>query len=239
MLGDGYIMKYNRSYYVCLKVKDYEFAKRFCKELFTYKSIKPKIRKEYWESSRQGFIYQIKFSNKQLYSLIIALKDNFFNEISTSSDDIKIYFLEGLYDSEGCITDKRFSNRIIMNNRNYEIIELSKILLKDIGIESHISQTTNQNKPYYELYVCSPNEILKFYNIIRFSISRKQKRLIKLISRDNRKYDIWNEKDTKKLILLRDNKFKLKDIAIQLRRNLYSIKNKVKILNRSSSEYSN
>lgn len=184
MLGDGYINrnKINRSYYVCLKVKDLDFAKRFANEIYIYTGRMPKIRKCTWKTSKQGFIYHVKISNKELYHKIIHVKDNFYNLFNNLDNNLSKQFLEGLYDSEGCVTDREFSNRIILNNRDLKLILLAKLLLSKFNIESHYYETMNKNKPYYELYVCTRDRISLFHKLIKFSILRKEERIDKILN---------------------------------------------------------
>lgn len=184
MLGDGYLNynPCNRTYNICMKTKDSEFAERFVTELNISVSKKIFMFKEKNESCKQGFHYKCLLINKEKYTYFKKELINYENLVKRESKPVIIAFLEGMYDSEGCVTDKKYSNRIIFNNRKKELINFVKLLLNKLGIESHVYSTLNKGKPYYELYVCTNKEISKFAKLIKFTIPRKQKRLMKIVN---------------------------------------------------------
>lgn len=184
LLGDAYTNIDKRSYNICLKSKDKEFTKRFKKIINIYSNNKLSTRFsiEKNTSCKQGFHYKTLTSSKEFYFLILKLKKEIFKEIKNQTTKNKIKFLEGLYDSEGCVTNKNYSNRIIFNNRNKKIIKLVSYLLKNLNIENHQYKSMNQGEYYYELYICKKTNFIKFHKKIHFCIPRKEQRILKLIN---------------------------------------------------------
>ncbi len=108
------------------------------------------------------------------------------NDLLNATDKIKASFLMGCFDSEGCVFKDK--SGLAWYNTNYNLTILINKLLKSLNIYPTIivrklSGIGNfkTNKYYYTLSVYKKESIINFYKYIRFSIQRKQERLIKQI----------------------------------------------------------
>lgn len=186
MCGDGYIHKnnLNRNYYISLKSIDKDFLVKFRKVINSLIEGSARIWKEKNKSCKQGFHWKSEIGNKRLFLKIKDFKRHQ-SVILSKNKRNKISFLEGLYDSEGCVTDFKFSNRIHFNSTNRKTIHIVKTLLEEFKLNPHLYVNKNRYPKYYDLYLCTKKEFIKFHRIIHFSIGRKEKRVLKLISKSS------------------------------------------------------
>jgi len=186
MVGDGNVSRSRKyEYFVALIVKDLEFAEMFAKcigKVLGRGPPKPRIRKD--------GMFVVEVGSKTLYELLKKPID---------IDRIRKYvehcircicaFLRGFFDGEGSI-DK--DGRIRVYNTGKSLLEYIKELLKMLGIKAtgpklHVktgrpikhpktSKTYLTRKHCYYLYVCAESR-LRFYELIGFTIKRKQQLL--------------------------------------------------------------
>jgi len=185
--GDGSIDKNN--YAVKLAVIDKDFALYFKKVLEDWSGLEVK-----------HYIYNNHSAPHQviLHSKIIATflrKYNTINKIGKVVTKVKggKEFLQGQYDSEGSVGDKQ----ITMSNTHKPLLLLCKKLLKGIGIESggiyiHKKKGTATNlgiykKDLYRLDIGVKYNLIKFKDLVRFNIKRKQDKLVKELNSYKRK----------------------------------------------------
>lgn len=108
------------------------------------------------------------------------------------TDDMKIGFLKGLFDSEGSANNSQLNNpklakrRISFCNCNKNIIDIIKILLNDFGIKCSLYRKVgsgfNPNCISYTMEIRGKNNLEWFYNNIGFTIKRKQDKLLVAIN---------------------------------------------------------
>jgi intein-encoded DNA endonuclease-like protein len=198
VLGDGSTRKrvgrnsYNFDFFIRLKAKDKEFVEDFGRRLGNVLGRRP-IRPKFKEVVGK---YYVEAASKTLYELLRKPID--LKRIKKYVEHCKkciAAFLRGLFDSEGCVSEKGY---ISLYNSNYEVLVYAQRLLRRFGIEStgpwpHIQKGTTMHDPRtgklyktkkdcYCIYIRAES-LLKFYRHIGFSIRRKQKRLEEYLRR--------------------------------------------------------
>jgi len=192
ILGDGYAYEASYGHIIGLKAKDKEFIEDFGRRLGNVlgrKAIRP--RKDI--AGR----YIAEAASKTLYELLkkpVDLKR--IKKYVEHCPKCVAMFLRGLFDSEGCVSEKGY---IELHNTNYEVlVYIQKLLLKYFGIEAtgpwphkqkgttmHDPRTGKQyktKKDCYYIYI-GAESLLNFYLYIGFTIERKQKRLEEYLRR--------------------------------------------------------
>ena len=149
-LGDGYtyeryIRETSRGYVIGLEAKDKEFVEEFARRLGNVLGRKPiRPRKE-----AENYVAEAK--SKTLYELLKKPVD--LKRIKKHVEHCKkctAAFLRGLFDSEGCVSEKGY---ITLINSNYELLAYAQRLLRTrFGIEStgpwpHIRKGTTMHDP--------------------------------------------------------------------------------------------
>jgi intein-encoded DNA endonuclease-like protein len=191
-LGDGYAYKTRYGYIIGLKAKDKEFVEDFGRRLGNVLGRKP-IRPRKDIAGR----YIAEVSSRTLYELLrnpVDLKR--IRRYVEHCPKCAAAFLRGLFDSEGCISEKGY---IVLHNTNYDLlVYMQRLLWRYFGIEStgpwphkqngttmHDPRTGKQyktNEDCYYLYI-GVESLLNFYLYIGFTIKRKQKRLEEYLRR--------------------------------------------------------
>jgi len=185
VLGDGCVFLQKYHYFITLRVKDLEFAEKFAEcigKVLEREPPKPIPVK--------NGAFKVKVCSKTLYELLKKPID---------IDNIRKYvehcfrcicaFLRGFFDSEGSI-DKDGDTRVY--NSDKSLLVYIKDLLNRFGIKTtgpklHIKARTPIKNPVidktyfrkndnYYLYMHAESK-LKFYELIGFTIKRKQQRL--------------------------------------------------------------
>jgi intein-encoded DNA endonuclease-like protein len=184
-LGDGYTSEKSDGYIIGLRAKDIEFVEKFGRCLGNVLGRKPIRPKKY------AGTYVAEATSKTLYELLRKPVD--LKRIRKYVEHCKkciATFLRGLFDSEGCVSEKGY---ITLINSNYEVLVYAQRLLRErFGIEStgpwpytrkgtimHDPRTGKQyktKKDCYYIYIRAES-LPKFYQLIGFTIRRKQKRL--------------------------------------------------------------
>jgi DNA gyrase/topoisomerase IV subunit A len=191
LLGDGSIKCYEKETYrtsrILFRVIDKDFAN----------SVKNSMDKCFRERERIKFTYDknrndyvIRFAHKKICKWLL-----FYNikNMLKYNEKIKISFLRGLYDAEGCVNIKnkngfKVINYISFTNTNKKILKVTSEILKELRIEHSICkkwQREEKNfKKCYVIYICGKQNFIKFYKKIGFNIKRKDERL-KYLPRDH------------------------------------------------------
>ncbi|USS41145.1 DNA endonuclease [Thermococcus aggregans] len=174
----------NYKYRLRLKVVDKEFAEAFARALREI-GANPMIYEES-DGRRKRFVTEA--TSKGLYQLLKRSKEVLF-EIARNHPTA---FLKGFFDSEGTFNfdSKRRYGYLSASNYDMGVLEFCRELLKDLGIESRITLTKKKGtkvkiwgKEYeyssdlYEIRIYRKENILKFYQLIGFTILRKQQLL--------------------------------------------------------------
>jgi intein-encoded DNA endonuclease-like protein len=193
-LGDGYTRETSRNYIIGLGAKDKEFVEKFATCLTKVLGRRP-IR--LWKIAGK---YVAEASSKTLYELLrkpVDLKR--IRRYVEHCPKCAAAFLRGLFDSEGCVSEK---GNITLYNTNYEVLVYAqKLLWRYFGIEStgpwphkqkgttiHNPKTGKQykaNEDCYYIYI-GAESLPKFYRYIGFTIRRKQKHLEDYLRRTGR-----------------------------------------------------
>jgi intein-encoded DNA endonuclease-like protein len=191
LCGDGY-MDYNskrRNYCLGLSAVDREFVNYFKFCLFNF--FKIKSTKEFKKSRNENWKDQFvtRLCSKNACDFINSI-GNFKGDIwripeviKNSSDRVRSAFLKGFFDSEGEI-DKKIG-RVGAVSINFEGLEEIGILLNGLGIKFTIIKKKDlrpNTSQKYVLRIHDKNSIKLFYELIGFTIKRKQEILIKFVS---------------------------------------------------------
>lgn len=183
MIGDGFCFysKSNRTYTINLKSIDKDFII----------NLKRKIKKEFNKNSRidieknktckKGYCYRLRCFSKEIFYIIESYKIEIIKNINNYQKNIQISFLNGLFDSEGYVSNPKNHKRIGIAMNNKKIILLCKKILSNNKINSHIYKSIKRKKPYYDLYICGRNNIILFQKLLSPSIKRKKERIDNLI----------------------------------------------------------
>lgn len=179
--GDASIKKPN---VVELEVRDLDFLLYFKKNIEKWSNIKCSSIKTY----KKG-IYRISFFSQDVRNFI---KEFDIQKLRYSSKKNKCMFLKGIYDSEGSS-----SNSLVIMTTNRKLMNLCKILLKSLNIETTKIRIIDKrgerrkilnSKEFviktkgYEFSIHKKNSKILFRNNINFSIKRKRNNLNKLIN---------------------------------------------------------
>jgi intein-encoded DNA endonuclease-like protein len=189
-LGDGYTRATSSGYVIGLQAKDKEFVKEFGRRLGNVlgrNPIKPKFRK-----NERAYVAEAK--SKTLYELLkkpVDLKR--IKKHVEHCPKCTAAFLRGLFDSEGHVSKKGYC---YLYNTNYEVLVDVQRLLRRFGIEStgpwlakkkgttiyrHGKRYKAKENCHY-IYIRAES-LPKFYQLIGFTIRKKQKRLEEYLRR--------------------------------------------------------
>jgi intein-encoded DNA endonuclease-like protein len=192
VLGDGYAYEASYGHIIGLKAKDKGFVEDFGRRLGNVlgrKAIRP--RKDI--AGR----YIAEAASKTLYELLrkpVDLKR--IRRYVEHCPKCAAAFLRGLFDSEGCVSEKGY---ILLINTDYEVLVYAqKLLWRYFGIEAtgpwpHKQKGTTMHDPRtgkqyktkmdcYYIYI-GTESLPNFYLYIGFTIERKQKRLEEYLRR--------------------------------------------------------
>lgn len=169
LLGDGNILS-NR---IRIAVKDKDFIIECKNSLENCLNSKIIIKKIKNNGFKKSYLYYVNF-NSIILSQIIQ-KD--INNLKNLKDKAKIIsFLEGIYDSEGCVSKDRKRIRLIMRDFSKNIIDLISLYLNYLKINYKIRKFDSKKKEWFIIDI-NGKEIIKFGKLINFSIEKKQQRL--------------------------------------------------------------
>jgi len=189
--GDAniYYRKKTGSYYFRIKVVDKDFVDVVKNSLIKL-GLNPTI--SYVEEKTRSNRWHVEASSKSLYKFLSQDKEELFKVAEKYPED----FLRGFFDSEGCVNWSEKHRRLFVSCSNYDlnVLKFCQELLDNLDIGSRIFLTKRKgteviirgeiyryNNDLYELRIISKIEIVKFANIIGFSIKRKQEKLEKAL----------------------------------------------------------
>jgi len=184
LAGDGY-MDYNnerRTHNIGLSAIDKEFVEKFMRILFQFFEIKPtwefrEKRKDKWNPQ-----YITRLCSKEACDYINGIGDFKGNvwripeSIKSSDGGIVCSFLKGFFDSEGEIDRK--IGRIGATSANLGGLKQIGELLNILGVEYTIIKKKDlrpNTSQKYILRIHDKRSIKKFYDLVGFTINRKQK----------------------------------------------------------------
>lgn len=181
--GDGFLSYDNerRRYQIGLSAVDKDFVDTFRQILFRYFEIKPtnefkKIKIKNWNDQ-----YITRLCSKEACDFINKIGDfkkdnwNVPKIIRDSSNNIKCAFIKGFFDSEGEI-DKKIG-RVGATSMNLKGLEEIGNLLQNLGIKYTVikkKDTRPNTSQKYSLRIHDKISIKLFYELIGFTIQRKQ-----------------------------------------------------------------
>jgi len=177
LLGDGNIL-HDR---IRIAVKDKDFILKCQKCIQSCFKEKCKIRKRdnhgFCSKLKTSYLYHLNFCST-IASKIIQQD---IKELSKLKDKEKFTaFLEGIYDSEGCVDKDRMRIRLIMRNFSIKTIKLISIFLTYLKINFQIRLFKAKGRfgirKWLIVDIDEANS-LKFHQNMQFSIKRKRERL--------------------------------------------------------------
>jgi hypothetical protein len=195
LCGDGFIADYHKyktpSYYIKLRVKDYNFAMKFKKNIEKWLRKKAKIGIDDYPFLSCK-MYNVIFYSKKVTLFLKELRINVKKVILNSNKKCQIAFLEGMYDSEGSVSlnyYNGYANKTIsFCNTNKTNIYLIQNILNSFEIQTHLHKEkkkyNKRKRHYYKrcyyIKIYKQENFIKFYNLINFSIKYKQDKLKQL-----------------------------------------------------------
>ena len=128
------------------------------------------------DKKKSGY-FRLSCYSKNIYNDILnARKD--FSRVLRKSDDYKIGFLQGVFDAEGSVHNKRLSIRVYSKKK--KLISLIGILLEELGIKAgkvHTDKRTN----VLMLPIYGKQNLKLFRQKINFAHNKKEYRLKNLL----------------------------------------------------------
>ena len=121
--------------------------------------------------------FRLSCYSKKVYNDLIEIRKDF-SRILKKSKDYKIGFLQGVFDAEGSVHNKRFGIRIYSNNSG--LISIVRELLKQLDITTgkiYIDKRTN----VLMLPIYGRQNLQKFQELINFNHIPKKYRLKNLL----------------------------------------------------------
>lgn len=177
LLGDGNIMPDR----IRIAVKDKDFilkCQRCIQKCLGEKRTIKKIRnKGFNNKGRNSYLYHIAF-----YSTITSkiIQQDLKELYKLKNKEKLIAFLEGIYDSEGCVDKDRIRVRLIIRSFSMKTIELISIFLTYLKINFKVRTFKAKSRGIIREYIIvdiNGIDCIKFHRNIRFSIKRKRERL--------------------------------------------------------------
>jgi transcriptional regulator with XRE-family HTH domain len=173
--GDGSISKNGFK----LGAKDKDFIEEFCKMVQKCYKLTPHIYFDKYYKILHAVVCARSFVN-YFHFFNVSFKEKNWRipkTIFSSNNEIKRYYLRGIFDSQGSVNFVEKSTKNV-NLRSYNKRGLRQIkkLLIQLGIKSSILDKGRR------LYLFGRNNIEKFQNLINFSIKRKRLVLESLIN---------------------------------------------------------
>jgi len=185
LLGDGCIVReHHNDYDIILRVKDYEFAEEFSRNMA--KILNKKFKKPRRWSGRPS-LWIIYYHSKAFHTWFRKQTLDTLKPYMEYDEDTVKYFLRGIYDSEGC---NYRCKRIILYNSDLKLLNYVRYLLKKYfgimirGPYLHVragsihmrrdgEEIRTKNNNYY-IGIYRMRNIQVFLSEIGFSIAEKQ-----------------------------------------------------------------
>jgi intein-encoded DNA endonuclease-like protein len=177
--SDGWIAKYGYQNKICLEVNDLDFATEFSKCLIKI-GLNPNINKIKKKLSNQEFVFRVT-SNSRIF--VDWFKSYDLNNIKMVSKKMKIAFIRGIFDGEGCYkTYPKSAHRkyhvaqITMKDKKF--ILFVQELIKSIGFENKVYKCDNSkgwSGILYNIWISGNSaKTIEFLQTIKPSIERKR-----------------------------------------------------------------
>jgi len=155
-----------------LDVKDKDFADAFAGHL--EKVTGKRVCR--WMTKRGEF--KAILVNKEWYERILPLKSDL-EWLKTADLEVKRGFLRGMFDSEGSVSIRDYGVRIILYNKDKQLLIFCQKLLLEFGIESHFQDEENiKGARCSRITFGHKKTMAKFCQEIGFSIKRKKGKLV-------------------------------------------------------------
>jgi intein-encoded DNA endonuclease-like protein len=186
MVGDGCVYR-STAYFIRLEAKDKDFVEEFRKQI---EIMEPNCSPCLYQNKRGYWLSGVGFK-----SLYYAYKYLDMEPILTkTTHEEKAAFIRGFFDSEGTAFAKK-PHALYAYNTNFKLLGNVQKLLEDIGIESHFHFYKKLKAPQYKrqafLGIYSQKNIRRYFELVGFSIKRKQDRLSQLIA--NYDNSLWRK----------------------------------------------
>jgi hypothetical protein len=195
LLGDGNIM-YDR---FRIAVKDKDFVLNIQKNIKNWTNYNLKIKKiKNNHFKKNSFLYYLVFNSKFIQSKIKILIKKIKNSNNKSLISL---FLAGCYDSEGSVDKNRLRIRLSITNKKYKDLIINSLNKLQITYTSKIDNITN----FFIIRIYGYKNLNLFKKFIRFSIQRKQRRLIENLKNFEKKQKYEKKKRENTLILKEKN----------------------------------
>jgi len=153
--GDGSIYLHKKGADIRLTTASRDFAESFYRALREI-NLHPYMYKD------RGKYYSVEASSKAFYNWYKELDLPAIEKL-LDTEDKKIAFLRGFYESEGwCGRDQ-----VQIYNTDRNLIDLVKRILADLGFDFRISCRYRQGKPLYTLYKHSRKVVKQFLALVR------------------------------------------------------------------------
>lgn len=197
LLGDGNIL-YDR---FRIAVKDKDFILNIQKNIKKWIGYNLKIEKRKNNHfKKNSFLYHLNFNSRFIQSKI----KNLIQKIKNSNNkDLLSSFLAGCYDSEGSVDKNRLRIRLSIINKNYKNLIINS--LNKLQIIYTLKKNLNFNIDFFNIRIYGYKNLILFKKYIRFSIQRKQKRLIENLKNFEKKQKYKENKRKDTLILKEKN----------------------------------
>ena len=224
--GDGSLLvsTKKRTYGIQLNAKDEDFCKAF------YQSLKAiGLRPHLSQPPSNNGLYRVTAYSKEFYEWYSKLTLEDLEKMLYNESLIKA-FLRGYFDSEGSVSFNRYGNASVrLSSTDGELIKFVQRLLLKIGIRSTIYFEEEHNcfgrtVRHYTLNI-SKSQAIAFREKVGTNIQRKMERLSKIECK-KRAFT----KEELDFLIQNYGKMTLKQIAMAMNRNYYSLYNKVRKL---------
>ena len=128
------------------------------------------------DKKKSGY-YRLSCYSKEIYNELAKIRNNF-SGILQKSKDYKIGFLQGAFDAEGSVHNKRFSIRIYSKKK--ELILIVRRLLEEFHIKTGKIHTDKRSNVFM-LPIYGKQNLKKFRKVINFNHNNKEYRLKNLL----------------------------------------------------------
>jgi len=188
LCGDGFVGQqkgYLTSIQIKLQAVDTDFLDNFKRCMVSVYGIMPHV---YTSTVADTVVFNSVLAGKDLFGYCDSFKTREWcvpEEIKRASEEIKMAFLRGLFDSEGYVTKgMRFTRKVGICIVNKSALKDISLLLRDIGIENCYIGLPDYD--YARIEITGRDNLQKVYRYSLFSIERQQQKLKEMI--DSYKY---------------------------------------------------
>lgn len=126
--------------------------------------------------------YRLTILSKKLYNEILDKRKNY-RDILSEPRDFRLGFIQGFFDAEGTVHNKRYSIRV--SSKSKQTIHVVKKIVESLGIRTG---KIHADKTAFILPMYGKENLKTFSDIVNFRHKEKKDRLIGLISRGSLKW---------------------------------------------------